>query len=210
VVTLNHWSLILRHEQYDFIRLRNENGIKGLELVSPNEPQRAAEIFHRDGFVAVRDALDTSLLERLTRAANTAILQLMEDDRDCSAGGGGDIAMPGAIEYQGLNSDNMWSELPDPVGTVTMRDVPVPVLTINFPLIDLTYENGPIWQMLGSQWSRSPMPNLAKEPDWMKLSNVCPAPAGTAIFRDIRAWHGGTPSLSRDLRAMPNIEYYAP
>lgn len=243
--------------------LCNANGIKGLELVSPDDPQRAAELFHRDGFVAVRDALDTSLIERLTTAANTAILQLMEDDPDCSAGGGagglphrysfgggsasrhmlhvdewcelidlttttptlnhifgspdyivggggGDIAMPGAIEYQGLHSDNMWSELPDPVGTVTMRDVPVPVLTINFPLIDLTYENGPIRQIPGTQRSRSPIPNLANEPEWMKLSTVCPAPAGTAIFRDIRAWHGGTPNLSRELRAMPNIEYYAP
>ena len=44
----------------------------------------------------------------------------------------------------------------------------------------------------------------------MKLSTVCPTPAGTAIFRDIRAWHGGTPNLSRDVRAMPNVEYYAP
>ena len=25
---------------------------------------------------------------------------------------------------------------------------------------------------------------------------------GTAIFRDIRAWHGGTPNISRDVRAM--------
>lgn len=243
--------------------LRKHNGIKGLELVSPNEPERAAELLHRDGFVAVRDALNTDLLERLTVAANTAIKQLMEDDPDCSAGGGagglphrysfgggsasrhmlhvhewcelidlpvttpilerifsssdyvvggagGDIAMPGAIEYQGLHSDNMWSELPDPFGTVTMRDLPVPVLTINFPLTDLTFENGPIRQIPGTQRSRAPIPSLANEPDWMKLSTVCPAPAGTAIFRDIRAWHGGTPNLSTQIRAMPNVEYYAP
>lgn len=125
-------------------------------------------------------------------------------------GAGGDIAMPGAIEYQGLHSDNMWSELPDPYGTVTMRDVPVPVLTINFPMIDLTFENGPIRQIPGTQRSRAPIPALADEPDWMKLSTVCPAPAGSAIFRDIRAWHGGTPNLSKDVRAMPNVEYYAP
>lgn len=243
--------------------LRQNNGIKGLELVSPKDTKRAAELFHRDGFVAVRDALNPEQLGEIREAANKAILQLMEDDADCSAGGGagglphrysfgggsasrhmlheeawcnlidletttpilteifgssdyavggagGDIAMPGAMEYQGLHSDNMWSELPDPYGNVTMRDVPVPVLTINFPMIDLTFENGPIRQIPGTQRSRSPIPNLLNEPDWMKLSTVCPAPAGTAVFRDIRAWHGGTPNLSRDVRAMPNVEYFAP
>lgn len=244
-------------------RLRRQNGIKGLELVSSDQVERAAELFHRDGFVAIRDAIGPEQLERMKAAANAAILQLMEDDQDCSAGGGagglphrysfgggsasrhmlhvnewcelidlptttpvlteifgsseyvvggagGDIAMPGAIEYQGLHSDNMWSELPDPYSNVTMRDLPVPVLTINFPMIDLTFENGPIRQIPGTQRSRAPIPNLVDEPEWMKLSTVCPAPAGTAILRDIRAWHGGTPNLSRDVRAMPNVEYYAP
>lgn len=243
--------------------LREHNGIKGLELVSPDDPKRAAELFHRDGFVAVRDVLTPEHLERMRLAAHTAIAQLMADDPDCSAGGGagglphrysfgggsasrhmlhvdewcelidlpattpilteifgsdeyvvggagGDIAMPGAIEYQGLHSDNMWSEIPDPYGNVTMRDLPVPVLTINFPLTDLTFENGPIRQIPGTQRSRAPIPSLVDEPEWMKLSTVCPAPAGTAVFRDIRAWHGGTPNLSRDVRAMPNVEYYAP
>jgi hypothetical protein len=244
-------------------KLREKNGIEGLELVAPNDPKRAAELFHRDGFVAVKDVLTADHLARLTAAANTAMEQLMKDDPDCSAGGGagglphrysfgggsasrqmlhidewcelieltttapilaeifgsgdyivggagGDIAMPGAIEYQGLHSDNMWAEIPDPYGNVTMRDTPVPVLTINFPLIDLTFENGPIRQIPGTHRSRAPIPSLANEPDWMKLSTVCPAPAGTAVFRDIRAWHGGTPNLSRDVRAMPNVEYYAP
>ena len=243
--------------------LRVHNGIKGLELVAPGDVKRAAELFHRDGFVAVRNVLDSDHLERMRLAAHRAVAQLMEDDPDCSAGGGagglphrysfgggsasrhmlhldewcelidlpattpilteifgsadyvvggagGDIAMPGAIEYQGLHSDNMWSELPDPFGNVTMRDLPVPVLTINFPMCDLTFENGPIRQIPGTQRSRAPIPNLLEEPEWMKLSTVCPAPAGTAIFRDIRAWHGGTPNLSRDIRAMPNVEYYAP
>lgn len=125
-------------------------------------------------------------------------------------GGGGDIAMPGAIEYQGLHSDNMWSELPDPFGHINMRDLPVPVLTINFPMVDLTRENGPIRQIPGSQRWRAPIPALADEPEWMKLSTVCPAQAGCAVMRDIRAWHAGTPNVSREVRAMPNIEYYAP
>ncbi|MGZ7008433.1 MAG: hypothetical protein ACXVLX_22790, partial [Ilumatobacteraceae bacterium] len=29
-------------------------------------------------------------------------------------------------------------------------------------------------------------------------------------FRDLRAWHGGTPNLSQAVRAAPNVEYFAP
>lgn len=244
-------------------KLQRENGIRGLEIVSPHEVKRAAALLHRDGFVVVRDVLGPAQLKRMQKASDMAVAALMADDPICAAGGGagglphrysfgggsasrhmlhvkewcelidletttpilteifgsptyvaggagGDIAMPGAIEYQGLHSDNMWSELPDPFGHINMRDLPVPVLTINFPMIDLTFENGPIRQIPGSQRWRAPIPSLVDEPDWMKLSTVCHAPAGCAIFRDIRAWHGGTPNLSRDIRAMPNVEYYAP
>ncbi len=125
-------------------------------------------------------------------------------------GSGGDLALPGAIEYQGLHSDNVWTELHDPVGGVTMRDLPVPVIHVNFPLVDLTAENGPIRQIPGTHRSRAPIPALADEPEWMRLSTVCPLPAGSAIIRDARCWHGGTPNLSREVRAMPNVEFMAP
>ncbi len=244
-------------------RLQRENGIRGLEVVSPSDIARAAELLHRDGFVVVRDALGADQLARMQAASERAIASLMADDPECAAGGGagglphrysfgggsasrhmlhvkewcdlidletltpilveifgsasyvvggggGDIAMPGAIEYQGLHSDNVWSEIPDPFGHINMRDLPAPVLTINFPMVDLTPVNGPIRQIPGSQRWRAPIPGLANEPDWMKLSTVCPAPTGCAVLRDIRARHGGTPNLSREVRAMPNIEYFAP
>ena len=44
----------------------------------------------------------------------------------------------------------------------------------------------------------------------MKLSTVCPAPAGSVLIRDVRAWHGGTPNLTDETRAIPNIEFWAP
>jgi hypothetical protein len=125
-------------------------------------------------------------------------------------GGGGDFAMPGAIEYQGLHSDNIWTEPHDPTGRITSKELPVPVVTVNFPMVDLTFENGPIRQIPGTQNSRAPIPGLAAEPEWMKYSTVCPAPAGCAIFRDNRAWHSGTPNLSREVRSLPNMEYFAP
>ena len=244
-------------------RMWERNGIPGLEVVAPDGVDRAAALFHRDGFVAVRDCVPPEQLERLRRAAAEAIQVLVDADPDASVGGGagglphrysfggtsatrqmfhrpewcelidmpattpiltaifgspdyvvcgsgGDLALPGAIEYQGLHSDNMWSELHDPVGGVSMRDLPVPAVHVNFPLIDLTPENGPIRQVPGTQRSRAPIPRLADEPEWMRFSTVCPLPAGSAIFRDPRCWHGGTPNLSHDVRAMPNVEYFAP
>ena len=125
-------------------------------------------------------------------------------------GGGGDLALPGAIEYQGLHSDNVWVEPFDPAGGLTSREMPVPVVTINFAMVDLTWENGPIRQIPGTQRSTDPIPTLADEPNWMKWSTLCPVPAGSAVFRDNRTWHGGTPNLSDHVRAFPNIEYYAP
>ena len=256
-----------RYDDPGVVALRDHlwerNGIPGLEVVDPTEVNRAATIFHRDGFVAVADALSPDQLARLRAAAAEVIDELVAADPDGSVGGGagglphrysfggtsasrhmfhrpewcalidlptttpiltaifgsadyivygcgGDLALPGAIEYQGLHSDNVWTELHDPVGGVSVRDLPVPVIHINFPLIDLTPENGPIRQIPGTQRSKAPIPTLADEPEWMRLSTVCPLPAGSAIIRDARTWHGGTPNLSRDVRAMPNVEYMAP
>jgi hypothetical protein len=44
----------------------------------------------------------------------------------------------------------------------------------------------------------------------MKLSTVCPVPAGAIMIRDVRAWHGGTPNVSDKTRSIPNLEFYAP
>ena len=244
-------------------RLRERNGIVGLDVVKPDEVDRAVALFHRDGFVAVADALDDRQLAALRHAADEVIGALVEADPEGAVGGGagglphrysfggtsaarhmfhrsewcqlidlptttpiltaifgspdyivygagGDLALPGAIEYQGLHSDNVWTELHDPVGGLSMRDLPTPVVHINFPLVDLTPENGPIRQIPGSQRSRAPIPSLADEPEWMRLSTVCPLPAGSAIIRDARCWHGGTPNLSNQVRAMPNVEFMAP
>ena len=44
----------------------------------------------------------------------------------------------------------------------------------------------------------------------MRLSTLVGTPAGAGVFRDNRAWHGGTPNLSREIHAQPNVEYGAP
>ncbi len=255
------------HDDPNVVALRDElrehNGLRTLEIVSPDELERAVELFHRDGFVVVSNALATAQLEQIRAAAARVVDEILAVDPDGSVGGGagglphrysfgstsatrhrlhdpawtalidldtttpllaaifgspnyvcggggGDLALPGAIEYQGLHADNMWAEPHDPVGGLTTRDLAVPVITVNFPMVDLTWENGPIRQIPGTQRSVEPIPTLADEPGWMKHSTLCPVPAGSAIIRDLRAWHGGTPNLSHEVRSMPNIEYYAP
>ena len=149
-------------------------------------------------------------------------------------GGGGDVCLPGAIEYQHLHQDFQESDaIPEGrlaqaralgVEIETGADAAEPDLatqrlivertpmfvTINFAMSDLTWENGPIRQIPGTHAARQPPPRPEEEPEWMRLSTLVGAPAGAGIFRDNRAWHGATPNLSREVRALPNIEYVAP
>ena len=141
-----------------------------------------------------------------------------------SRGGGGDFCLPGAIEYQALHSDmgdriedyNINGDFvssgsfKDPRGILTYRDLPCPYVCCNFLIVDFNKINGPTRQIIGTQHSKQPIPSLDVEPEWMKLSTVCPAPAGSVLIRDVRAWHGGTPNLSNEIRAIPNVEFYAP
>jgi ectoine hydroxylase-related dioxygenase (phytanoyl-CoA dioxygenase family) len=264
--------------------LRAHNGIRGLEIVDPNDTKRAARIFRRDGFVVVRDLLDAEQLARFRIACarvlgeilaipgrdgrrymtetqrlphrysygtSSASRHLLHDPVWASMidlptttpilteifgsadylvrGGGGDLCLPGAIEYQHLHSDQndplelsperleqarrVGIELRDALDLATQRLVverTAPFVTINFLMSDMTRENGPIRQIPGSHAVQSPPPTPADEPEWMRLSTLVGAPAGAGVFRDIRAWHGGTPNLSREIRAMPNVEYVAP
>ncbi|MFK8023345.1 MAG: phytanoyl-CoA dioxygenase family protein [Ilumatobacter sp.] len=130
----------------------------------------------------------------------------------------GDFCLPGATGYQPLHSDmgdyvderSSFSSFHDPRGMLTTRDLPTPYICANFLPFDQTRINGPTRPIPGSQHARGPIPTLDDEPEWMRLSTVCPVPAGAVQLRDVRAWHGGTPNVSDELRAIPNLEFYAP
>ena len=267
--------------------LRKRNGIRGLEICAPSEVERAARIFHRDGFVVVRDLLDAEHLACFRRGSARALRQILQvpgqGDRKYMTesgrlphrysygtssasrqmlheeewasmvdlptttpilaaifggmdyfvlGAGGDLCLPGAVEYQHLHADVAESNAVgegrletaraigidirtegDDIDNATRRrivDFTPPVVTINFAMCDLTWENGPIRQIPGSHaWPMRPTPP-ADEPEWMRLSTLVGAPAGAGVFRDNRAWHGATPNLSREIRSLPNVEYGAP
>lgn len=147
------------------------------------------------------------------------VTAIFESDDYMLRSASGDFCLPGATEYQRLHSDmrdvsptgpSPFSSFADPRGFLTTRDLPCPYVCVNFMPIDMTTLNGPTRQIPGSQHSRERPPTLEEEPEWMRLSTVCPAPAGSVQIRDVRAWHGGTPNLSDHLRAIPNIELYAP
>ena len=270
-------------------RLQRDNGLRGLEVCTPSEVERAARIFHRDGFVVVRDLLDTAGLQlwregsarvlrqilavpgagrrkyttetgrlphRYSYGTSSASRQLLHEPEWAAmidlptttpilaaifgsmdyfvTGAGGDLCLPGAVEYQHLHADVQESQrISDSrlataaaIGIELRRDAETgaldaatrrrvidytpPMVTINFTMSDLTWENGPIRQIPGSHtWQMRPTPP-EREPEWMRLSTLVGAPAGAGVFRDNRAWHGATPNLGREIRALPNVEYGAP
>ena len=149
-------------------------------------------------------------------------------------GAGGDLCLPGAVEYQHLHMDlyesfevndrrtaqaeslNLKISRDEETGELDQRskrlicDRCPPILTINFLMSDLTWENGPIRQIPGTHMAASRPPSPAEEPEWMRMCTLVGAKAGAGVFRDNRAWHGATPNLSREIRSMPNVEYGAP
>lgn len=149
-------------------------------------------------------------------------------------GSGGDLCIPGAVEYQALHSDVQEDfqisrerlvqaqktgldtggvldseELNPKIRQAIVQRTP-PMITINFLMSDLTWENGPIRQIPGTHASAGKIPTQSEEPHWMRTSTLVGAKAGAGMFRDNRGWHGATPNLSLEVRALPDVEYSAP
>jgi len=122
-------------------------------------------------------------------------------------GAGGDYSRPGAL-IQALHSD-MQTSLHDPSGQTSIRDWPTPFIVVSFLMCDFKKVNGATRIVPCTHRSRADIPSLEAEPEWMKNSIIC-APAGTAVIRDVRCWHGGTANNSDALRIMTCVEYYAP
>lgn len=149
-------------------------------------------------------------------------------------GSGGDLCIPGAVEYQALHSDVqenfqissdrllqaiktgldtngiLNSEELDPRSRQAVVQRTPPMITINFLMSDLTWENGPIRQIPGTHALAGMIPSQSEEPQWMRTSTLVGASAGAGMFRDNRGWHGATPNLSLEVRALPDVEYSAP
>ena len=58
-------------------KLCEHNGICGLEICDPHEVKRPARIFHRDGFVVVRDLLEPEQLARWREGCAEALRDIL-------------------------------------------------------------------------------------------------------------------------------------
>lgn len=192
-----------------------------LELDKANDGNRGTHRYSFGGSSLTRSQLHRPAWQMLLELdVVTEIVAAIFRSKDyILRAGSGDFCLPGAVEYQRLHSDvrdwesakrTPYSSFHDPRGQLTIYDLPCPYLCVNFLPQDITRLNGPTRQIPGTQSSRAKIPALDIEPEWMRLSTVCPAPAGAMMIRDVRAWHGGTPNLSDRTRAIPNLEFYAP
>lgn len=218
---------VLDRDQLDSLRRGVEREIR--EILELDEHRGGNRGSHRYSFGGA--SLSGHLIHQpewamlLDLPTLTPIVSAIFESTDYHArGGGGDFCLPGAIEYQPLHSDMgerrifttrsgrelTFGSYADPRGRTNYRDLPPCYIACNFLTVDFTSINGPIRQIPGTQYSQEPIPPLEEEPEWMKLSTVCPAPAGAVLIRDVRAWHGGTPNVSDEVRAIPNVEFYAP
>ena len=221
-----------------------------VECLEPGNVEKAASVFHRDGFVIVKNALSVAQLATAQSGANRVIAEQMAEiplekanrgyarysfgtqlhhpewaqlidmptilpildqiwgssDYICS-GAGGDYSTPGT-KIQHLHSD-IRDVFNDSLGQVTIRDVPSPYIVVNYLMVEFKEINGGTRFVPGTHRSRHSIPTLEEEPERMKHSIIC-APAGTAIIRDVRCWHGGTPNNSDEIRPMIGVGYLAP
>lgn len=129
------------------------------------------------------------------------------NDNFTVVGAGGDYAMPGT-EIQHLHSD-MQDPFNDPLSQVSISDMPTPFIVVNYLMTEFSANNGAIRFVPGTQRTRLHPPALIDEPQHWRNSIAC-APAGTAIVRDVRCWHGGTPNRSNAPRVMTSAGYFAP
>ncbi|MCX5662465.1 MAG: phytanoyl-CoA dioxygenase family protein [Planctomycetota bacterium] len=228
------------------------NRVDGLrvDILTPDQVDKAAAIFHRDGFVCVSGLLTPEQLAFAQKGAQRVIEEQTAADPErkgnrghhrysygaqhhnpewamlldlpglfpiiekiwgssgfITTGAGGDYSLPTA-EIQPLHAD-MGDFFNDPTGQVKFNDVPAPFIVTNFMMVDFTRENGAIRFIPCTQRSRYPVPSLADEPQWMRDSILC-APAGTAVIRDVRCWHGGTANNSKIVRPMTSVGFFAP
>jgi ectoine hydroxylase-related dioxygenase (phytanoyl-CoA dioxygenase family) len=221
-----------------------------IDLLDASETQRAAKIFHRDGFVAIKNALTPEQLAFARKGAERVIKEQLDADPErkgnrgnhrysfgpqhhhpewamlidlphilkivetiwgspnfnCS-GAGGDYSLPGA-KMQPLHKD-MGDYFQDPSGQVTFHDTVAPFIVVNFLMVDFNKTNGGTRFVPCTQRHRGPIPTVEEEPRWMQ-NQIIHAPAGTALVRDVRCWHGGPPNDSDIIRPMTSVGYFAP
>ena len=81
-----------------------------------------------------------------------------------------------------MRSDIGPGDFKDSTGRVEIWDLPPFCVTLNFPMVDFENDVGPIRQIPGTHMTREMPPEVADEPEWMKLSTVLPSSAPSPIY----------------------------
>jgi len=178
----------------DPVRIGNRGGGR----YSFGEAQKTGHLLHCEEWAMLAD-LDT---------LSPALEQIFGNEGYVVAGAGGDFVVNGVERYQNLHCDINAHGCYD-------RDE-APVVTANFTVSPLTWENGPMRIIPGTHLPPKGMPSELWQPpgeeqeheDW-RFFTFCPLPAGCAILRDNRTWHGGTPNMAAEPRFLPNCEFAA-
>ena len=63
----------------EYLRVNNK-GIHGLEMCEPHEIEKATRIFHRDGFVVIKNALSPSHLQSLKKGVEREVQNILQLD----------------------------------------------------------------------------------------------------------------------------------
>jgi hypothetical protein len=63
------------------IELKSNNGLAALEVLEPQEIEKAKDIFYRDGFVVIQNALTGDQLAALQNGCDREIHSLLENDQ---------------------------------------------------------------------------------------------------------------------------------
>lgn len=170
------------------------HGNRGFGRYSLGAAQKTGHLLHRKEWAGLADL----------PAVSPLLCELFGEGGYICAGAGGDFVLGGVDMYQNLHSDLNAS------GSHEREDPPV--VTVNVAVTPLTWENGPTRIIPGTH-RLSPgcfwPPSQPEENEAWRLFTVCPLPAGTAVVRDNRTWHGGTPNLSAEARFLPNCEFAA-
>ena len=99
--------------------------------------------------------------------------------------GGPPLPMPAKIASDGGGSSGghkLAGTFYDRSERVSVRDLPVPEVALNFLVQDFIKLNGPTRQIAGTQSSRQPIPTRDEEPLWMQRATIL-APAGSVLIR---------------------------
>lgn len=105
-------------------------------------------------------------------------------------------------DYQALHADI--SRVPPELD----KDIP-PLVVVNFTCRPVTALNGPMRIIPRELHTPGRPPSLEEEPAEWRAMRLFPLESGTAIIRDVRLWHGGTPNWSSETRFLPNLEFYS-